>query len=161
MATRRALQALQNAINNLETFANEPGCEWCQDKADELRTAVEELHDVLPIAEEMKQKVDTLARQNIGAVRRDILEAKTVLSSSEPAELAASPLLRQAGGRSSETESFNSPGVSDPAVSSVSVFDRGTFQEAKEFFKVRPVLRDMLGGLKERKKDRFRLFGGI
>jgi hypothetical protein len=159
MATTRAMQALQQAISNLETFANEPGCEWCKDKADELRKAAEELQEVLPIAEEMKQKVDVLARQNITSTRREILDAKDTLVSTDPNELAGSPLLRQAGRRESNPPANASPKPMDPALSSPSVFDRQTFKEAAEFFQVRPMIREMVSGMRGKGKDRFTLSG--
>ena len=151
MATDRALAALQNAINELESFANEPGCEWCQEKADELRNAMVELQEVLPIAEQMKQKVDVLARQNITSIRRDILDAKQTLTSTDPFELADSPLLRQAGRREIEPTVSAPPKPMDPALSSPSIFDLESFKEAAEFFRVRPMLKEMRTGLRDRK----------
>ena len=159
MSTQRAIQALQTAIRSLEVVADEPGCEWCQEKANELRQAVEELRVVMPIAEEMKQRVDVLAAQNLTSIRRDIGRAHVELTTSRPDELVGSPLLRQAPAPAPPAAPVPSDVPKNQLNVSMSVFDRETFKEAKEFFQVRPLVRDMLKDFRENKKDRFTLKG--
>jgi len=69
-------QLLEGASRSLTEFQHGAGCSWCKMKAMQIQTAVDELKDAMPIAEELSEKIENLRSENIIGVLDEIKELK-------------------------------------------------------------------------------------
>lgn len=70
--TDTAVDLLKTAEEALSRFQTMDNCAWCKDKAKMLEATIRELKEALPLANQLREKVNNLARDNLGGVLDDI-----------------------------------------------------------------------------------------
>lgn len=108
----RKLRVAMDALNEFSSIAD---CSWCSDKARQMRDAISELEQTLPIAQQLKDRVNVLAKDNIGGITDEIRQYR---DQNAPEEKRLPPL-----GREPQRPSpHSSPAIGPVEVPSQSIF---------------------------------------